>query len=123
MTKMSRLAIDTGTPRSVQGHIVSGALASLVVAGAVNYNKYKKDEITKCEAVRDSLKLTLQGAVATSSAIAAANYIGEGAVLKTLSAVSVGFAGVYAVEKLSEFLEKRATCSSGECSLLEAKGE
>ncbi len=74
---MNRLAIDTGTPRSVQGHVVSGALASGAIAGALNYNRYTKNEITKNEAIQDTLKLTLQGGIATSSAIAAANYLGE----------------------------------------------
>jgi len=88
--------IDTGEPRSVTGHAVSGAVASAVVAGSINY------EITKEEAVQNSIKLTVQGGVATGSAIAAANYLGKGNYLGMLAAVTLGLGGVYAVEKVAE---------------------
>jgi len=98
----SKLAIDTGAPRSVTGHVVSGALAAGALAAALNYNKYKKGEIAKKEAVKDSLKLSAQGGIATGSAIAAANYVGQGNIFGMLTAVSVGAMGVYAIEKVNE---------------------
>ena len=95
------ITIDTGAPRSVAGHVISGSLAAGAVAGALNYNKYKKGEIAKSEAVNNSLKLSAQGGIATGSAIAAANYMGQGNFLGMLTAVSLGAMGVYAVEKVS----------------------
>ena len=34
--------INTGTPRNVLGHVISGAIASAVISGAINYKKYQK---------------------------------------------------------------------------------
>ncbi|MDC7243520.1 MAG: hypothetical protein PQJ44_06235 [Sphaerochaetaceae bacterium] len=96
------LTIDTGAPRSVTGHVISGALAAGVLSGALNYDKYKKGEIEKKEALNNSLKLSLQGGIATGSAVAAANYIGENSILNSLSAISVGVMGIYAIEKLAD---------------------
>lgn len=98
--------IDTGEPRNVTGHIVSGAAASAVVATGINYNSYKKNEISKKEAVQSSIKLTIQGGVATGSAIATANYIGKGNYIGAMTAFSLGFGGVYAIEKIAEKLNK-----------------
>lgn len=98
--------IDTGDARSVTGHVVSGAVASAVVAGGINYNSYKKEEVSKNDAIKNSIKLTAQGGVATGSAIAAANYLGRGNYLGMLSAISLGFGGVYAIEKISEKLNE-----------------
>ncbi|QKF81291.1 magnetosome protein MamC [Halarcobacter ebronensis] len=103
----NNLSINTGAPRNVTGHVVSGALAAGALAAAVNYNKYKKGEATKNEAINNSIKLSAQGGIATGSAIAAANYLGNGSVVKMLTAVSVGAMGIYAVEKLSEKLSKK----------------
>ena len=96
--------INTGDPRNITGHVVSGAIASAVVAGSVNYNNYTKDEISKDEAIKNSIKLTVQGGVATGSAIAAANYLGKGNYLGMMAAISLGFGGVYAVEKIAQKL-------------------
>ena len=84
----TNIVIDTGDQRSVTGHIVSGALASGALAGAINYNKYTKGEISKTKAVSNSLKLSAQGGIATGSAIAAANYLGQNNILGMLTAVS-----------------------------------
>ncbi len=98
--------IDTGEPRSVTGHVVSGAVASAVVAGSVNYSNYTNDEITKEEAIKNSIKLTVQGGVATGSAIATANYLGKGNYLGMMAAISLGLGGVYAVEKIAQKLSE-----------------
>lgn len=98
--------INTGTPRNIVGHTVSGAIASSIVAGAINYNKYKKDEMSQYEAIADTLKLTVQGGIATGSAIAAANYLGNGNILGLLSAISIGAMGIYATEKISDTLSQ-----------------
>jgi Na+/alanine symporter len=100
--------IDTGMPRSVTGHVVSGSLAAATVAGALNYNRYVKGEISQKQAWSNSLKLTAQGGIATGSAIAAANHLGSGNIVGMLTAVSIGAMGVYAVEKMSDTIEQNA---------------
>lgn len=96
------MAIDTGEARSVTGHALSGALASGMIAGALNYNHYKQEKISKEKAVKNSLKLTLQGGIVTASAIAASNYVGRSNILGMITAISLGITGVYGVEKLYE---------------------
>ena len=95
-----KVAINTGTPRSVTGNIVSGALAAGMVATALSYTKYKQAELSKEEAIKQSLKLSLQGGIATGSAIAAANALGRNSWLGVLGSLTVGVAGIYGVEKL-----------------------
>ncbi len=120
----NNVVIDTGDARSVTGHIISGALAAGAVAGALNYNRYVKKELTKQQAISNSVKLTTQGGIATGSAIAAANYLGQNNLLGMISAVSLGAMGVYAVEKLSEKLEERyLEAENEETELIEESGE
>jgi hypothetical protein len=97
--------IDTGEARNVTGHIVSGVFASAIVSGSINYNNYSKGEISKEEAMKNSIKLTAQGGVATGSAIAATNYIGQRNYLGMLAAMTIGFGGVYAIEKVAQNLD------------------
>ncbi|WP_333805519.1 hypothetical protein [Sulfurospirillum sp.] len=94
------VAINTGTPRSVTGNIVSGALAAGMVATALSYTKYKQAELSKEEAIKQSLKLSVQGGIATGSAIAAANALGRNSWLGVLGSLTVGVVGIYGVEKL-----------------------
>lgn len=108
------MMVDTGDPRSVTGHIVSGAIASATVAGGINYSQYKKGQVTKQEAVKNTVKLSAQGGVATGAAIAAANYLGNGSVFGMLSAMSVGIAGVYAIEKVSEAYDEKVLAIKNE---------
>ncbi|OUR70486.1 hypothetical protein A9Q76_07255 [Arcobacter sp. 31_11_sub10_T18] len=97
--------INTGTPRNVLGHIVSGALASAIVSGTINYKKTMQKQMSPNEAIKDTVKKTTQGGIATGSAIAAANFLGQpNGLMKALTAVSVGMAGIYAVEILDEKL-------------------
>ena len=97
-----KITINTGTPRSVAGNMISGALAAGMVATALSYTKYKQSELSKDEAIKQSLKLTLQGGIATGSAIAAANALGRNSWLGLLGSLTVGVAGIYGVEKLYE---------------------
>lgn len=97
--------INTGEPRNVVGHIFSGAIASAIVSGSINYKKATQRKISQKEAIKDTIKKTTQGGIATGSAIAAANYIGQpNGLMKALTAISVGMAGIYAVEILDEKL-------------------
>jgi len=94
--------INTGAPRSVVGHTISGAIASTIISGAINYKRYQKGTINRCEAIKDTIKRTSQGAIATGSAIATTNYIGEGNYLKAFLSVSIGITGLYALEQIDE---------------------
>lgn len=120
---MTTIAVNTGTPRNVTGHIISGAIASSVIAGALNYNKFQKEEITKEEAIKDTMKLTVQGGIATGSAIAAANYIGNGNWFGMMSAISLGMAGIYAAEKVCEKMNQIPAFKAEELSAIETTGE
>ena len=44
---MKEIVIDTGAPRNVLGHVISGAIASAVISGAINYKKAQSRQITK----------------------------------------------------------------------------
>lgn len=102
---LNKLAINTGTPRNVTGHFISAAIATSIVAGALNFRRYENSEISKSELVSDTLKKLLQGAIATSSAIATSNYIGEGKIMHAMTAMSIGAMGVYGTQKVYEKLE------------------
>ncbi len=106
---ITNVAIDTGDERSVTGHLVSGTVFSAVFGGSINYAKYKKNEITQKELFNDTVKLALQGGIATASAVATANYIGKGNWLGALSAASIGAMGVYTTQKVYDKLEIEST--------------
>ena len=105
---MKDLTINTGTPRNVLGHVVSGAVAAAVVSGAINYKKAQSRQITKEDAIKDTIKRTSQGAIATGTAIATANYLGQkGGLFKALTAVTIGMMGIYAIEVIEEKLDQK----------------
>jgi len=102
---LTNITIDTGTPRSVTGHFISGAIATSVIAGSLNYRRYQKNEISKSEMINDTLKTTIQGAIATASAVATTNYIGESKMVEAMTALSIGAIGVYGTQKVYDRLE------------------
>lgn len=105
---MKEIVIDTGAPRNVLGHVISGAVASAVISGAINYKKAQSRQITAKEAIKDTVKRTSQGAIATGTAIATANYLGqEGGLFKALTAASIGMMGIYAIEVIEEKLDQK----------------
>lgn len=106
-TKIPSLNISLGQKKNVASYTVASFLASGVTASALNYNSYKKGELNKKEAINSALKLSVQGAIATGAAVAAGNYIGDKKYLSVLTALSVGFSGVYAVEKIAERLKTK----------------
>lgn len=104
------MRIDTGAPRSVMGHFVSGSVASLIMSGVVNYRRVEQGKMGSKEAGIDTLKKTLQGGILAASAVATANHLGTpSSFLKALTTLSVGVACVYGVEKGADIL-----CSSQE---------
>lgn len=105
---MKEITIDTGAPRNVLGHVISGAIASAVVSGAINYKKVQSREISKKDAIKDTIKRTSQGAIATGSAIATTNYLGQkGGLFKAFTAASIGIMGIYALEVIEEKLDQK----------------
>lgn len=119
---MNQPLINTGEPRNVLGHIVSGAVASAIVSGSINYKKVKNEEICPKAAVKDTVKRTSQGAIATGAAIATANYLGQkGGLFKALSAASLGMAGIYALEMMDEKISEKyaAVACSEENNLIQ----
>lgn len=120
---MNEALINTGEPRNVLGHIVSGAVASALVSGTINYKKLKDREISSNDAIKDTVKRTSQGAIATGAAIATANYIGQkGGLFKALTAASVGMAGIYALELIDNKLEERYESISNDNNNLVSEG-
>lgn len=99
------LAIDTGSPRHVVGHFVSGSLAAGVASGAMNYQKLKNEEIDKKEFISNTARVSAQGGIATASAISAANYMGKGNWLGVFASVGVGALGLYATTKLYDKID------------------
>lgn len=102
---ISNLTIDTGAPRNVTGHFISGAIASSIISGGLNYLKYQKNELTQKEMINETLKTSLLGGIATASAIATTNYIGEGKIVQAMTAASIGVMGVYGTQKVYDRLE------------------
>ncbi len=100
------MIIDAGTPRSISGHAVSGAIIGLMVSGVYEYNQYKKGEVSKSQAMCAILQATLEGGIVTASGVAAANALGNSAkkplqnTLEALSCVMLGAAGVYGIQRL-----------------------
>ena len=98
--------IDTGDERSVTGHFISGTVFSAIFAGSMNYNKCKKEEISKDEMIKDTAKLAIQGGMGTAAAVATSNYIGKGNYIGALTAISVGAMGIYGAQKIGEMFEE-----------------
>ena len=95
--------INTGTQRSVVGHAISGATASLIVSSAMNIAKVKEQKLSPQMAIQNSLKMASAGAIATGYAIVTANYLNQdGGFLKAISALSLGIASLYALEIMFE---------------------
>lgn len=117
---MKQLTINTGEPRSVAGNVISGAVASAIISGVINYKKVQSKKITANEAIKDTVKRTSQGAIATGAAIATANYIGQkDGLFKALTAASIGLMGVYALEVIEEKLDQNYLTNMDESEFLE----
>ncbi len=108
--------INTVDPRSVTGHVVSGTFASGIISSTVNYKKYQNGEISYAKAVQNTVKVTAQGGIATGAAISATNHLGPGGggLFQALTAISLGMAGIYAVEVADQILTKNLSESTDE---------
>lgn len=112
------MLINTGTPRSVQGHGISGALFGLILSSAYELANCQKGVCDKKATLKRVGKATLEGGIIAASGIAAANALGDESkspfisALQALTFVGVGIAGVYAVDKLSQSVKNEALSAS-----------
>lgn len=104
---LNALSIDTGAPRNVQGHFISGALASGILAGSLTYKKQQSGEITTKESMSKIARASLQGGIATASAISTANHMSKGNWIGATLSLGAGLLGVYATEKFYDKLDTK----------------
>ncbi|MDR3345969.1 MAG: hypothetical protein LBS73_02235 [Campylobacteraceae bacterium] len=89
--------LNTGAPRSVSGHFISGALTAAVLSGSIVYGASKG---SKKAALKKSVKVAIQSGTALSSAIAATNYIGQGRYANAALSLAIGVGSLYLIEKI-----------------------
>ncbi|PKT75268.1 hypothetical protein [Helicobacter winghamensis] len=101
------MVANTGTPRSITGHAISGGLIAFMLSGAYAYAKYKRKEISRQEAITDTLKASVEGGILTACGIAAANALGSNTktttqgIIEASAFVAVGAASVYGIQTLA----------------------
>lgn len=104
------MIVNTGTPRSVSAHLLSGALMGLMVGGVYEYGKLKNaPKIHKKQAqntaIKNTIKMSLEGGVVSACAIGAVNAIGDRNktpmqnILEASAFLGIGVLGVYAISK------------------------
>lgn len=96
---MTTLSVNTLESKVVAKQIATGVLVSGTAVGFINYNQYKKEQMSKEEALKNGLKVVVQGGIATGTAIAISRYVERKSFIGALSALSLGVAGIYGVEK------------------------
>lgn len=111
--------IETGSPRHVTGHVVSGALAAGVVAVPQSALQLVEGKMIWSEALLETGLRMVQGGIAAGSAISATNHLGaENGWLRALASFGAGIAGIYATERvrrlLAEVREQEQYRSEGE---------
>lgn len=82
-------------------YFVSGAITSGVITGGFNYTKYKEGDISKNDAIKNTLKIASQGGIASGSAIASVNYLANKNYLGAVLSMAIGVGSVVAIEKLT----------------------
>ncbi|TLD87843.1 hypothetical protein [Helicobacter sp. MIT 05-5294] len=100
------MIFNTGTPRSIAGHALSGGIIAFMVSGAYEYSKVKQGAITQKEAIKNAAVATIEGGVITACGIAAANALGSTQspfknVLEAAALVGIGLASVYGIQALA----------------------
>ncbi|WP_324172917.1 hypothetical protein [Sulfurimonas sp.] len=112
---ISNFTVQTGTPRHVVGHGVSGAVAVGVISAIGNAKKVKENEKDKTEAIRDTLKDSLIGGIATATAISVANNLGDPrkSFFQTIGSLVLGAGAIYTIEK-SAIYQKNKLITDGE---------
>ena len=57
------MIINTGMPRSITGHALSGGVIALILSGAYEILKVQKGEISQKEALKNTAVATLEGGI------------------------------------------------------------
>lgn len=102
------MIINTGTPRSVKGHAVSGAIFAFMLSSSYEYMIYKRGQKDAKNSAKKIIRASLEGAIVAASGIAASNALGDRTKsplrnsLEALSYVSMGIAGIYVVNKFTQ---------------------
>lgn len=101
--------LDTGTPRHVVGHAVSGAVLFGFISGIVNVKKCRNGEIDRNEAIRNTLKDSAVGSVMSATSVAVANDLGNPNknMLQTAGTLALGAGAIYAIEKAASLQTKK----------------
>ena len=111
------MLIDTGMPRSVRGHAVSGAAFALMLSSAYEAIQYKQGQRDKALMAKNIIRSSIEGGIIAASGIAASNALGDQSKtalrssLEALACLAAGVAGVYALNKIAH----------SECKLLKEK--
>jgi hypothetical protein len=92
--------IDTGTPRSVVGNLISSMLSTAILQ---NEQTSKK----RSSRLKKVVKTVLKSGAAGASSIAAANYIGKTQYANALYSIIAGVSSIYATNKIFQIKEKK----------------
>lgn len=99
------MIFNTGMPRSIVGHALSGSLIALMASGAYGYSKVKQGKMSQKEALKNTAVATIEGGIITACGIAAANALGNTQTplrnaLEAATLVGIGLASVYGIQAL-----------------------
>lgn len=96
---MTTLTWSANEPNVVAQKVAIGVLVSVAAIGHINYQDYKKEQMSKEEAIKNGLKVVVQGGIATTTTIAIGHMVERKSWMGVLGALSLGVAGIYGVEK------------------------
>lgn len=109
MQNNNNFTIDTGSQRHVIGHAISGAIAVGVVSSVTNAKKVKEEKLEKNEAIRNTIKDSVIGGVATATAISVSNNLGDPnkSLFQALGSLAIGLGAIYTIEKSAAIQNKK----------------
>ena len=96
---MNKIA-NFSTQRLPGDNFLSGALLGLMVSGSTNLNAFENNQKTKQEAIKDTIKFSLQTAIATGFAVKTANNIVRKNYSSALLNLAVGASLIYLTQKI-----------------------
>lgn len=102
MATNTKLTAPLGVNVTPLDYLVSGTVTSALIAGGINYSKTKKGEISKDEAIKDTIKVSAQTGVASGSAVASLQYLISKRYIAAAVSAAVGVSGVVAIEKFCQ---------------------
>ncbi|PID47872.1 MAG: hypothetical protein CR967_02675 [Proteobacteria bacterium] len=102
MTTSTQLMGRLGINETPLDYLVSGTLVAGLISSNLNYQKYKKEEISKQDAIRDTLAVSAQAGIASASAVASIQYLANKNYLNAALSLAVGIGGIVAIEKYNK---------------------